>query len=88
MIAKISNSTRYANANQGALKLMDPALVRNPGIYPDEATRRTLFTPIAESPAAMRASTSLGVKVRKLDMVNWGKVMETQVEGDLMVKVL
>ncbi|MBN3771760.1 MULTISPECIES: polyamine ABC transporter substrate-binding protein [unclassified Burkholderia] len=67
VIAKISNSTRYANANQGALKLMDPALVRDPGIYPDEATRRTLFTPIAESPAAMRLEgrTWLGFKTAR-----------------------
>ncbi|OXJ20010.1 polyamine ABC transporter substrate-binding protein [Burkholderia sp. AU6039] len=67
VIARISNSTRYANANQGALKLMDPALVRDPGIYPDEATRRTLFTPIAESPAAMRLEgrTWLGFKTAR-----------------------
>ncbi|WP_322023913.1 extracellular solute-binding protein [Burkholderia sp. BCC1977] len=67
VIAKISNSTRYANANQGALKLMDPALVRDPGIYPGEATRRTLFTPIAESPAAMRVEgrTWLGFKTAR-----------------------
>ncbi len=43
------------------------ALVRDPGIYPDEATRRTLFTPIAESPAAMRLEgrTWLGFKTAR-----------------------
>ncbi|PCE23422.1 spermidine/putrescine ABC transporter substrate-binding protein PotF [Paraburkholderia acidicola] len=67
VIAKISNATRYANANQAALKLMDPTLVNNPGIYPGEQRRQTLFTPVVESPATSRLEgrTWLGFKVSK-----------------------
>lgn len=43
VIAKISNATRYANANLGALRLMDRSLVSNPGIYLPEDKKKTLF---------------------------------------------
>ncbi|WP_274003746.1 extracellular solute-binding protein [Burkholderia sp. FERM BP-3421] len=54
VVAKISNARRYANANRDALPYMDPALARNPLIYPGETVRRTLFTPEAEAPALSR----------------------------------
>ncbi|OAJ55148.1 spermidine/putrescine ABC transporter substrate-binding protein PotF [Paraburkholderia ginsengiterrae] len=67
VVAKISNATRYANANQGALRLMDPALINNPNIYPDEQKKRTLFTPVAEAPATARLEGRiwLGLKASK-----------------------
>lgn len=43
VIANISNATRYANANLGALKLMDRTLVGNPAIYLNDARKKTLF---------------------------------------------
>lgn len=43
VVAKISNATRYANANLGALKLMDRTLVGNPAIYLNDERKKTLF---------------------------------------------
>ena len=43
VVAKISNATRYANANLGALKLMDRTLVGNPAIYLSDERKKTLF---------------------------------------------
>jgi putative spermidine/putrescine transport system substrate-binding protein len=64
VVAKISNATRYANANQGALKLMDPALVNNPNVYPSEQKKQTLFTPVAESPATARLEGRVWLTVK------------------------
>jgi putative spermidine/putrescine transport system substrate-binding protein len=67
VVAKISNATRYANANLAAVKLMDPALVNNPNIYPNEQKKRTLFTPVVEAPATARLEGRiwLGLKASK-----------------------
>ncbi|WP_088511572.1 extracellular solute-binding protein [Burkholderia ubonensis] len=64
VVAKISNAKRYANANRDALKDMDPKLVANPTIYPDEATRKTLFTPLAEAPALSRLQGRLWTRFK------------------------
>ena len=42
-LLSISNATRYANANLGALKLMDRTLVGNPAIYLSDERKKTLF---------------------------------------------
>ncbi|MCP9760153.1 extracellular solute-binding protein [Aquitalea sp. S1-19] len=44
IIAKISDATRYANANLSSQKLVDRKLSSNPTIYLNEAKKQTLFT--------------------------------------------
>jgi putrescine transport system substrate-binding protein len=41
--AGISNHVRYANANTASTPQVDPALRDDPGVYPNDATRASLF---------------------------------------------
>jgi putrescine transport system substrate-binding protein len=54
VIAKASNYVQYANGNLPAQKLMDEAVVKNPSVYPDEATLAKLFTISPYDPKAQR----------------------------------
>ncbi len=42
-IAELTNSVFFANANQAATALVDPAISGDGDIYPDEAIRARLF---------------------------------------------
>ena len=44
VIAKCTNYTHYANANRAATKFVDPAILADPAVYPDEETRKRLWT--------------------------------------------
>ncbi len=59
VIAHISNATRYANANWKAQPLLDQALRQNPGVYPPESVRRTLFTLSTQSAESSRQENRL-----------------------------
>jgi len=65
VIAKISNATRYANANQGALKLMDHSLVNNPSIYLSDAKKKTLFLPKVQSSEITRLEGRTWISFKK-----------------------
>jgi putrescine transport system substrate-binding protein len=44
VIAACTNYTGYANANKEAAAFVDPAILADPAIYPDEETRKRLYT--------------------------------------------
>jgi len=45
VIAKCTNYTNYANANIPAKKFVDPAVLANPAVYPDEKVLKRLIPP-------------------------------------------
>lgn len=45
VIAKCSNYTNYANGNLASKPFIDPAVLNNPAVYPDEATMKLLWAP-------------------------------------------
>ena len=44
VIAKCTNYTNYANANLAANKFVDPAILDDPAVYPDEELKKRLWT--------------------------------------------
>jgi putrescine transport system substrate-binding protein len=50
VIAKCTNFTGYANVNQAATPLVDPAIASDPAIYPDAETLSRLYTPKLQTP--------------------------------------
>jgi putrescine transport system substrate-binding protein len=54
VIAKASNFTQYANANQVATKLVDPSVRDNPNVYPPEDVFRRLFVTTAKNQGLLR----------------------------------
>ncbi|GAA4651586.1 putrescine-binding protein SpuD [Kistimonas scapharcae] len=57
VIAAISDYVAYANPNDAATPLLDPAIRNNPGIYPDADTMANLYTFREVSPALNRTIT-------------------------------
>src|SRR2546430_17396128 len=49
--AKNSNFLSYANGNLASQKLVDPKILNNKDIYPDETTLKKLFVITARDPA-------------------------------------
>jgi putrescine transport system substrate-binding protein len=49
IIAAATNYTAYANANKDANPLVDPSVLENPAIYPDEAVKARIWLPEAVS---------------------------------------
>jgi putrescine transport system substrate-binding protein len=45
VIAKCTNFTNYANGNIASKPFVDPAVLANPAVYPDEATLKRLWAP-------------------------------------------
>ncbi len=66
--ADISNYTAYATPNQKALdeKLIDPAYLDSPIIYPDEATNKTLFTVVDVGDDAARLYNDAWTELKTL----------------------
>lgn len=54
VIAKASNYVQYANGNLAAQKFVDEAVLKNPSVYPGEATLSKLFTISPYDPRAQR----------------------------------
>lgn len=59
VIAKCSDFIGYANANKAANAFVDPAVLADPAIYPDEATRSRLWAPKALNEEQERALTRI-----------------------------
>ena len=57
VIAKCTNYVSYANGNLVSQKLVDPAILGNPNIYPDAETQKRLFTITPYDKKAQRALT-------------------------------
>jgi putrescine transport system substrate-binding protein len=59
-----TNFVSYASGNIAARSLVDPAILNDPGIYPDEATFKRLFTNTAYDERAQRTVTRLWTRVK------------------------
>src|ERR1700742_3031748 len=62
--AKNSNFLSYANGNLASQKLIDPKILNDQSIYPDEATQKKLFTISARDPATQRIINRLWTRVK------------------------
>ena len=59
-----TNFVSYASGNLAAKQTIDPAILNDPGIYPDEATMKRLFTNTAYDERAQRTVTRLWTRVK------------------------
>jgi putrescine transport system substrate-binding protein len=57
VIAKCTNFTNYANGNLASKKFVDPAVLANPAVYPDEQVMKRLWAPKPLSEDQDRAIT-------------------------------
>jgi spermidine/putrescine-binding protein len=64
VIANISNSIGYANANIAATSLLDASIVADPAIYPRADQKERLVTQVEPSPDQARAITRLWQKFK------------------------
>lgn len=63
-IAELTNSQFFANANQAATPLLDPAVANDPDIYPDQAVRDRLFGEQALTLKEQRERTRIWTRFR------------------------
>jgi putrescine transport system substrate-binding protein len=64
IIANITNSIGYANANTAATPLLDASIASDTAIYPTRDEQQRLFLPAEESPEQTRAITRLWQKFK------------------------
>jgi putrescine transport system substrate-binding protein len=62
--AKNSDFLSYANGNLASQKLVDPKILNDKNIYPDEATLGKLFVITARDPATQRVINRLWTRVK------------------------
>jgi putrescine transport system substrate-binding protein len=62
--AKNSDFLSYANGNLASQKLVDPKILNDKNIYPDEATQKKLFVIQARDPATQRIINRLWTRVK------------------------
>jgi putrescine transport system substrate-binding protein len=62
--AKNSNFLSYANGNLASQKLIDPKILDDKNIYPDDATLKKLFVITARDPATQRIINRLWTRVK------------------------
>ncbi|WP_426434399.1 polyamine ABC transporter substrate-binding protein [Bradyrhizobium genosp. P] len=62
--AKNSNFLSYANGNLASQKLIDPKILDDKNIYPDEAMQQKLFVIMARDPATQRIINRLWTRVK------------------------
>jgi putrescine transport system substrate-binding protein len=62
--ARNSNFLSYANGNLASQRLVDPKILNDGNIYPDEATLAKLFVITARDPATQRVINRLWTKVK------------------------
>jgi putrescine transport system substrate-binding protein len=62
--AKNSNFVAYANGNLASQKLIDPAVLNDPAVYPDEATMKTLYTIVAHDQKTQRVMNRLWTRIK------------------------
>ncbi len=60
VIAKCTNFTNYANGNLASKKFVDPAVLANPAVYPDEKVMKRLWAPKPFSEEQNREMTAPG----------------------------
>jgi putrescine transport system substrate-binding protein len=59
-----TNFVAYASGNLAARQFVNPEILNNPGVYPDEATFKRLFTNTAYDERAQRQMTRLWTRVK------------------------
>jgi len=59
-----SNYVAYANGNLASQKFVDPALLKDKSVYPDEATMQRLFTINAHDPKTERLMNRLWIRIK------------------------
>jgi putrescine transport system substrate-binding protein len=59
-----SNYVAYANGNLASQKFVDPALLNDKSVYPDEATMQRLFTINAHDPKTERLMNRLWIRIK------------------------
>ena len=62
--ARNSDFLSYANGNLASQKLIDPRILNDRNIYPDEATQKKLFVILARDPATQRVINRLWTRVK------------------------
>jgi putrescine transport system substrate-binding protein len=62
--AKNSNFLSYANGNLASQKLIDPKVIDDKSVYPDDATLKRLFVITAREPATQRSLNRLWTRVK------------------------
>ena len=62
--AKNSNFLSYANGNLASQKFIDPKILNDRNIYPDDATLAKLFVITARDPATQRIINRLWTRVK------------------------
>jgi putrescine transport system substrate-binding protein len=62
--AKNSNFVNYANGNKDSIPLLNKEVREDPGVYPDDATLKKLFTTTAYEPAVQRVATRIWTEVK------------------------
>ena len=64
VIAKASNYVFYANGNLSSQKLLDPAMLEDPAIYPDSKTLNNLYVTTPYPPKVQRVATRTWTSVK------------------------
>ncbi len=64
VIAGCTNFINYANGNLPARKFVNPDILNNPAIYPDEATMKLLFTPTTVNDEQDKAMTKAFTQIK------------------------
>ncbi|MFL5141443.1 MAG: spermidine/putrescine ABC transporter substrate-binding protein PotF, partial [Microvirga sp.] len=62
--AQNTNFVAYASGNLAAKQFVNPEILNNPGVYPDEATFRRLFTNTAYDERSQRIVTRAWTRVK------------------------
>jgi len=62
--AKNTNFLSYANGNLASQKLIDPAILNDPTVYPDEKTLKQLYTITAHDQKTQRLMNRLWTKIK------------------------
>jgi putrescine transport system substrate-binding protein len=63
VVAKATNYVAYANGNKASQPLIDPEILADKRIYPDEATTAKLYVKLPYDPGANRLVTRLWTKI-------------------------
>jgi putrescine transport system substrate-binding protein len=62
--AKNTNLVAYANGNLASQKFVDKAILNDPSVYPDQATRNRLYTIHAHDPQTQRVLNRLWTRIK------------------------
>jgi putrescine transport system substrate-binding protein len=62
--AKNTNYLSYANGNLASQKLIEPAILRDHTVYPDEQTMKSLYTIAAHDQKTQRLMNRLWTRIK------------------------